>query len=653
MLTFLPEVKLGRSQFNRRVMLLGICQAAALAVVVGRLRYLQVMESERLAGLAERNRINLRLIIPERGLIYDRDGRLMAANQKLFKIMMVREETSDPALTLEQLGQVLQMSEELQRTTLEKIKTSRQDVPVVVIEEASWDQVARISANAPALPGVQATVGERRYYPMGANAVHLIGYVGKVSPEDLANPNDTDPLLEIPDFRVGRSGIEKSLDRALRGRSGNQQIEVNAYGRIMRELGSVGARHGASHQLTIDSTQQNFAMARLGEHRASAVVMNIKNGDIISMASTPAFDPNQIVAGITQSEFDEIRNHEGNPMFSRPTQGTYPPGSTFKMITALAALEEGLITPDEVINCQGVTEISGRAFHCWKFNGHGNISLESSLSESCDIFYYTLAERVSLEKLWEVANRFGIGVRPKLPISGIENGHFPSRASKLKIHDRPWSIGDMINTSIGQGDMLASALQLTIMTARLASGLRVEPRLILAKEGKQASRRTFLPIGISQASLDLVRNGMNAAVNNVLGTAFDSRTADESFLIAGKTGTSQVRIISARERERGLTPNEELPLSRRDHALFCCYAPIDDPLFAATVIVEHGGSGARVAAPIARDLLMRAHYGGIPSLRMYPPEVREEVKEIFLNLDLSPQPQGLPLQNLTSGSLSA
>lgn len=653
MYTWLPEDKFGRHQLNRRALVLGIAQGTIFSVIIGRLRYLQVTESEKLAGLADLNRINLRVIIPERGLIYDRNGTLLAENQKLFRIILVQEETNDPNLTIDQLGQILPLTPKQKLAALEKIHDSRQDVPVVIVEEASWEQIARVSANAPALPGVRAEVGERRHYPMGSNAVHVIGYVGKVSSEDLVTPKVRDPLLQVPDFRVGRSGIEKSLDHALRGRAGNQRIEVNAYGRVMRELGSIGAQHGTNQQLTIDSSQQQFAMARLGDHRASAVVMNIKTGDVISLASTPAFDPNPFVSGITQVEFDQIRNDQGKPMFNRSIQGTYPPGSTFKMITALAALEEGLIAPDEEVNCQGSIDISGRNFHCWKFGGHGNIDLHSSLRESCDVYYYNLAERVPLEKLAAVARRFGLGVRPELPMAGIEKGYFPTRESKLEIHNRPWSIGDMLNTSIGQGDVLATALQLTIMTARLASGLNVQPRLVLSENGKQASFRPFSSIGISESSLELVRNGMNAAVNHVTGTAFRSRTADESFLIAGKTGTSQVRTISQRERETGLISNEDLPLNQRDHALFCCYAPIGDPVFATAVIVENGGTGSIVAAPIARDLLMRAHYGGVPSLRMYPPEERDEVKRIFLNLNLPLSPKITPQENRPTVSLKA
>ena len=340
--------------------------------------------------------------------------------------------------------------------------------------------------------------------------------------------------------------------------------------------------------------------------------MDVKNGDILAMASVPGFDPNWLIRGVSQAEFDQLLDDEQRPLVNRAVQGIYPPGSTFKMITALAALEDGLVTSDEIINCEGFIEVSGRAFHCWKSSGHKNVKLEKSLSESCDVYYYTLAQRVGIDRLMAMAKRFGIGVRPSLPLPAVSQGLFPTREWKMRRYSSPWLLGDTLNTSIGQGYLLASALQLTVMTARIATGLAVRPRLVFSVDGKQIPVRRFLPVGVTEANLELIRGGMSATVNSSLGTAYASRTADESFLISGKSGTSQVRTITMAERERGIKKNEDLPVKERDHALFCCYAPSHDPRFAAAVIIENGGSGSGKAAPIARDLVMRAHYGGIP-----------------------------------------
>ncbi len=645
MFSIRPEINLGRRNLSRRAFVLGTAQLGALAIISSRLYYLHVTESKALADLSERNRISIRLLIPERGLILDRNGTLLAANEKQYRILMTGVETGDTAATLEKLSRIVPITPENRGKLLQDISTRREHIPTVIIEEASWEQVASVSANAPSLPGVEAVVGDRRIYPMGADLAHLVGYVSRVSPEEMNDPLSRDPLLQVPDFRVGKTGVERYLDKTLRGRAGHRRIEVNASGRVMRKLGVKGAQHGPSLQLTVDSWHQNFAAARLSGETASGVVMNVQNGDILAMVSVPSFDPNKLASKISQEEFDQLLNDERRPLFNRPTQGIYPPGSTFKMITALAALESGVVTPDEVITCTGSLETADRLFHCWKSGGHGEVDLQTSLSQSCDVYYYELGQRVGIEKINEVAQRFGIGERPQFPLPSLSSGLFPTRDWKLLQHGQQWVIGDTLNAAIGQGFVLASALQLTIMTARIATGRQVEPRLVLAQRGRKVQDEPFKPLPLVDTHLDLIREGMVSVVNQPLGTAYMSRTADESFIIAGKTGTSQVRAISSRERTSGIIRNEDLPFEKRDHALFCCYAPSHAPRYAATVIVEHGGSGSAKAAPLARDLIMWAQYGGIPPLQMYPPEVRDEVREQLLNLKL----RGIPPAEPTTG----
>ncbi len=634
MRTLQPELIRQRSSIGRRAFIIGAGQAAVLTAIAARLRYLQVTESQKLAGLADRNRISIRLLIPERGLIYDRGGTQLAGNEQLYKILLVREEAGDVADVLLKLSRFIPMTQDQMFEKIQEINGLREHIPVVVAHEASWEQVAAVSANAPALPGVQAAVGSRRVYPFGPDFAHLVGFVGLVNKKEQNSQKTRDLLLNVPDFRIGKNGVEKSLDRQLRGRAGNQRIEVNVHGRIMRELGAVGARNGSSFQLTVDSGLQNYAVARLGEEAASAVIMNVKNGELLAIASSPTFDPNKLSTGITQAEFDVLVEDKRTPLVNRPVQGIYPPGSTFKMITALAALDAGLIAADEILQCEGSLEFSNRVFHCWKNDGHGKVDLLKSISESCDVYYYQLAQRVGIEALMAMAVRFGIGRRAELPIPGIAEGLAPTREWKLRRYEKSWLLGDTLNAGIGQGFVLASALQLTVMTARLATGLSVQPKIILAVDGRRRPNHRFLSLGVSENALELMRRGMVETVNSPYGTAYQSRTADESFTVAGKTGTSQVRNISELERRSGLIKNKDLPREQRDHALFCCYAPFHDPLFAVSVVVENGGSGSKVAAPIARDLLMRTHYGRIPPLQMYPRELRDRIRQEQLQLRL-------------------
>ena len=632
MLTLRPELIRERSSLSRRAFIIGAGQAGVLAAIAARLRYLQVTESEKLAGLAERNRISIRLLIPDRGLIYDREGSQLAANEQLYKILVVREEAGDVSDVLQKLSQFIPMTHDQILAKIKEFNALRAHIPVVVANEASWEQVAAVSANAPALPGVQAAVGSRRVYPYGPDFAHLVGFVGLVNKEEQNSQRRPDLLLNVPDFRIGKDGVEKGLDRQLRGRAGNQRIEVNVHGRIMRELGAVGARNGASFQLTVDSGLQKYAMARLGSESASAIVMNVKSGELLAVASTPTFDPNKLSTGITHAEFDVLIEDKRTPLVNRAVQGIYPPGSTFKMITALAALEAGLIAPDDTVRCEGSLEFSNRMFHCWKSEGHGDVNLLKSLRESCDVYYYRLAQSVGIEALTAMAWKFGIGIRTDLPIPGIAQGVAPTKDWKLSRYDKPWLLGDTLNAGIGQGFVLASALQLAVMTARLATGLSVTPKIVLAIDGKRRPTYEFPPVGVSERAVELIRRGMVEVVNSAHGTAYLSRTADEAYTIAGKTGTSQIRNISERERRSGLIKNEDLPREQRDHALFCCYAPFHDPLYAASVVVENGGSGSKVAAPIARDLLMRVNYGRMPPLQMYPQEVRDQVRNEQLQL---------------------
>jgi penicillin-binding protein 2 len=378
--------------------------------------------------------------------------------------------------------------------------------------------------------------------------------------------------------------------------------------------------------LTLDAALQNYARIRMGEESASAVVMDVETGDLLAVASAPSFDPNLFVRGISNTDFRALMDNDHRPLSNKAVQGAYPPGSTFKMVTALAALEAGVITPQTTVRCPGHYDAGGRRFHCWKRGGHGAVNLEKSLSESCDVYYYDISQRVGIDAIAAMAERLGLGIRHDLPMSAIAEGLNPNRQWKSEKRGQEWRIGDTINASIGQGYVLSSPLQLAVMTARLATGRAVVPRLVKAVDGAEVPVVPAEPLGLGAENLREVRRGMWAVTNSQSGTAFSSRSVEQASLIAGKTGTSQVRNISTAERARGVLRNDQLPWNRRDHALYVAYAPVDAPRLAISVVVEHGGGGSGVAAPIARDILLFALYGGVPPLAAYPAAQRNRIE---------------------------
>jgi penicillin-binding protein 2 len=620
---------------RRALMLLGL-QAGVIGGLAWRMRDLQIVQNEKFSLLAEENRVNLRLIPPARGLIFDRAGLPLAGNRQNYRIVIVREQAGEVAPVLDRLAGIVPLPPDRRERAEREIASRSAFVPVVVTEHVTWDDVVRVSANAPVLPGVYAEVGLSRFYPDAYSTAHVVGYVGPVSESDLAKIENPDPVLQIPRFQIGKTGVEQRLETDLRGQAGDMRIEVSAAGRVVRELGRVEGQAGADITLTIDKGLQNFAMQRMAGESASAVVIDVTNGDIVALASSPGFDPNSFVFGISSAEWKGLMEDAYRPLANKAVSGAYPPGSTFKMVVALAALEAGVIRPGDTVSCGGYTQLGSRRFHCWKRGGHGRVDLRRSLAQSCDVYYYELARRVGPDGISAMARRLGLGVRHDLPIPAVTEGLMPDRAWKPANRDSPWTSGDSFNYGIGQGFTLASPMQLALMTARIASGTDVAPRLVKAVGGVETPIRPPVDLGIAPDHLRRVRDGMFAVVNDG-GTAGRSRINDPAMVMAGKTGTSQVRIITAAERAAGVTRNDQLPWNRRDHALFVAYAPYDAPRYAIAQIVEHGGGGSAVAAPIARDILMRALYGGLPPLSAYPPGERSAA-EAMMNA-LKPLPE--------------
>ena len=611
--------------FGRRSIILFAFQIAVIGVLGRRMRKLQIEDSERYRLLAEENRVNIRILPPTRGLIFDKNGTPLATNKQNYRIVIIREEAGDIKIVLSNLSKLIPISKDKRALIEGEIKRNRAFVPVTVLENLSWEQFASVAANLPSLPGLLPEVGFSRSYEENQTMAHIIGYTGPISQKDLKRLPKSNPLFQIPKFQIGKTGVERELNSELMGIAGVSRNEVNAKGRIMRELDRTESASGKDIQVTIDTKLQEFSMLRMGDLSASAVVVDIKNGDINVMASTPSFNPNSIVNGISNTDWNKLLENLKRPLSNKSVSDAYPPGSLFKMIVAITALENKVISEYENIVCDGIYETSTSKHHCWLGSGHGKINLEKALKRSCDVYFYEIAKRVGIDAIAKTAKTFGLSQLFDLPVSAVSRGLVPDQAWKKSTYKEKWSLGDTLNAGIGQGYLLTTPLQIAIMTARMVTGTALLPRLIKAKGGKIIPFDNPKSLGISDEILFKIRNGMEAAVNDIDGTAYKSRIINPNFRFAGKTGTAQVRRITEAEREIGVTKNDDLPWKRRDHALFTGYAPAKNPKFVISVIVEHGGGGSAVAAPIARDIMLYARDSKIPSVSSYPKDQRNDI----------------------------
>jgi len=596
----------GAKLIGRRALLLGGAQAVLLATLVGRLYYLQVVQASKYATLADQNRINIRLLPPPRGRILDRHGAPLAVNQQNYRVLVVAEQTDDLSDTLDALTNIVPIGDRDRARIIREAQRHPSFVPVMVRENLSWEDMSRIEINTPDLPGVLIDVGQTRSYPLDQLGAHFLGYVSAVSESDLQGSGD--PLLELPGFRIGKAGVEKVYDLALRGKGGTSQVEVNAVGRVIRELSRDEGQPGADLTLAIDLELQRFAVERLGEESAAAVVMDAHTGEVLVMASTPGFDPNAFNRGLTGDEWKDLTTNPRAPLTNKAIAGQYAPGSTFKLMTALAALESGSITPDTKVFCPGQWSIGNATFHCWKKGGHGTLDLLGGIKNSCDVYFYETARRTGFERIAEMAKRFGLGAPTGLDLPGERPGLIPNKAWKAATLGQPWYPGETPVNGIGQGYVTVTPLQLAVMTARIANGgYAVTPYLghaTLAGSKLVARKSADWPdIGVSAASLGMIRRGMFMVVNEPGGTAYSERIADPAMAMAGKTGSAQVRRITAHEHELHIK-QEQLPWKERDNALFVAFAPVAAPRYAVAVCVEHGVHGASAAGPIARDMLI-------------------------------------------------
>jgi penicillin-binding protein 2 len=592
-----------RGRFTRRAVALGVAQLGLLGFLGHRLHKLQVEEGERYATLAEENRLSARLLAPPRGRVLDREGRVVAGNQLNWRALLVAEQTVDVTATLETFSRIVPLTDQEKARIEREVRRRRRFVPVTLREFLTWEEMARIELNAPDLPGISVDVGTTRVYPEGEHLSHIVGYVAPPSERDM----DGDPLLELPGIRVGRAGVERYHDRTLRGRAGTVQLEVNAVGRVIRELDRREGVQGQDIQISVDAELQKAIRGRI-EEGTSVVLMDARNGEVLAMASQPSFDPNVFNSGVSAQQWREWTANRATPLINKATNGLYAPGSTFKMIVALAALDARVVQPGERIHCPGHMDLGDARFHCWYRPGHGGVDLRRSLIVSCDVYYYELAKRLGIDRIAAMARRFGLGVPLDIELPGTRPGLMPDRAWR-QAQDKPWALGDTVVHGIGQGFYQLTPLSLATMAARLATGRAVQPHLTRAVAGRatRGMRAEDWPsLGIPEAHLRMVREAMWAVVNEAGGTALRSRLpAELGVQMSGKTGTTQVRRVSREQRERGFRV-EQLPREYRPHALFVAFAPHDNPVFAVSVVVEHGTSGSGAAAPLARDVLVEA-----------------------------------------------
>lgn len=589
-----------RSVFTRRALLLGGSQVGLFGFLGYRLHTLQVEQGERYATLAEENRLSARLLSPPRGRVLDRNGKVVAGNRLNWRALLVAEQTQDIGATLDTFHRIVPLAEHERARIERELRRRRRFVPVIVREFLAWEEMARIEVNAPDLPGILIDVGTTRLYPEGEHLAHIVGYVAPPAERDM----DGDPLLQLPGVRVGRAGIERHHDTTLRGRAGAVQLEVNAVGRIIRELDRREGVPGQDIEISVDAELQRALRGRI-EEGTSVVVMNARNGEVLSLASQPSFDPNVFNAGVSSAQWRQWTSQRATPLINKTTNGLYAPGSTFKMVVALAALEARVTTPGERISCPGHFDLGESRFHCWNRNGHGGMDARAAIKNSCDVYFYEMAKRLGINRIAAMSRRLGLGVPLDIELPGTRAGFVPTREWR-EAQGKSWALGDTVVHGIGQGFYQLTPLSLATMTARLATGRAVQPHLTRSVGGRPvrgARPEDWPSLGLNDRDLRLVREAMWAVVNEPGGTALASRLPGGFGQMAGKTGTTQVRRVSREQRERGFRV-ESLPREWRPHALFVAYAPYDNPQYAVSVIVEHGTSGSGAAAPLARDVLV-------------------------------------------------
>ena len=582
--------------FSRRAWLLGMGQGAVGVALAARMGWLTIAQNAHFTQLSESNRVNLTLVPPRRGWIVDRHGQPIANNRTSFRVDIIPDKLEDRDRVLATLGRLLALTpEQIARIGVD-LDNAAGFQPVQVADKLEWERFAAVNVHLPELPGVAPSQTFARHYPAGAAVAHLTGYVGAATADQYKATRD--PLLVVPGFKLGKDGLEKALEADLRGTPGARRNEVTARGRLIATLATRPGAPGRNERLTIDVGLQEYAARRLGTNSGSAVVMDCRTGEILALVSMPAYDPNSFSDGISHLEWNMLSQNDHVPLMNKVTQGLYPPGSTVKPMNGLALMANG-VDPHARVVCTGALRVGTGVFHCHKKNGHGALDLKNAIMQSCDIYFYEMVRRLGYDRVAPVARMMGLGQKFDLPLGSQRFGTVPDSAWKTKKYKANWTVADSLNASIGQGYVLTNPLQLAVMAARLASGRAVQPSLLARDVHLDAPALPF-----DSEHLAIVREAMWGVVNGG-GTGGAARLAIPGVQIAAKTGTAQVRRITMAERASGVLKNGQLPFKLRDHALFVCFAPADNPRYAAAVVLEHNGHTVRsLDTPgIGRDIM--------------------------------------------------
>lgn len=584
--------------FNRRALFVGAAQSVLATALVTRLGYLQLVKNEEYAIQSDSNRIKPMLNPAPRGIVMDRFGEPLTKNEGNYRLLFYFENKKNTTELIEKVAEILDLSEESKNLFAAKIKNARRKSIISLMDNLSWDDVARIETNSHLLPGISIESGIIRHYPYPAETAHFLGYVSLPSEKEI-DENEQN-LFMHPDFRIGKAGIERTFDETLRGKYGVKYVEVNAHEIPIRNLSISPATEGPKLHLTVDLRLQKFVTERIKEDVASVVVMDVKTGEILAYASSPSFDPNNFVEGVSRQYWHDLNSDPKRPLNNKPIAAIYPPGSTFKLMVALAALESG-VNPHSRVMCNGHYQSGRRIFHCWKDGGHGSMDLVDAIKNSCNVYFFTVGSQIGAEKFTEVARRFGYGEKFDISLYGAKSGNVPSDAWKRQVFKTPWVGGDTLNTAIGQGFVLATPLQMAVVTARIANGgIPIKPYLVRNHNIMEQYEELKNHPLVAQSNLHLIQEGMRRVMNEAGGTAYAKRIEVPGFEMAGKTGTSQV--ISKREKEMSKT--ESGINENQNHAIFVGFAPVQDPKYSISVVVEHGKSGSGAAAPIGKDIML-------------------------------------------------
>ncbi len=593
------------SSINRRMFILGIAKIIILGGIVSRLFFLQVKENKKYLTLSDKNRIREWKLPPVRGDFQDFFGNTIAGNFEAYQLHLIPEQVDNFRYTMNRIKTILELSDKEFQKIIKRKKEIKPWETLIVADNLSWKNFSKINNNLYDLNGVKPIISISRNYPFKENYTHILGYVSQANENDIAS-NDYIKEKFVQGLKVGKIGLEKTFEESLIGNNSIERYEVNAYGRRISQLAFQQGDKGQTIKLTVDTEIQKLANELLIDKSGSICVMDIFTGHVVAMHSSPSFDPNSFVFGISQDDWQLIRNNPMKPLINKSISGNYSPGSTIKPIVALSALENDIVSPKFTVQCRGhkhPLELYGQTYHCWKKEGHGYVNMREAMKQSCDTYFYEVARKLGVDKLSETAKKFGLGKKVFGNLFDNEkDGLVPNTLWKKNALGRNWLLGETIITGIGQGYIQTTPLQLCLMTAQIANGgHKIYPTLLIDNNDKKDK---FVSLVNNPENIKFIQEAMFSSTNEIRGTSYRSRIEDPRYQFAGKTGTAQVKRITERDRELDLKTSE-IPYEERDHALYVAFGPYKNPRYAISILVEHGGSGGSVAAPIAKTLFKK------------------------------------------------